>query len=353
MNNRLYYSLPKYQDVFTFENLYKAATKCYKNVKWKTSVQKCILNTYRVAYSLYLQLNNKTYETSKYIKFLICERGKMRKIQAPTFRDRIVQKCLCDNYLVPLLYNGLIYDNSATLEGRGVYFALDRFKKHLLDFKKKHDKGYVLVFDFSNYFASINHKILYSYMDPKIKDEDLKNLIHMFIDDFKEGGLGLGSQVSQICAVFYLSVMDHRIKDYYRVKGYGRYMDDGYLILKDIDEVNKFKKIICDIAKELKLQINEKKFKVIPTSNSITFLKHRYKFYGNKLVIKSNRKATTKMRQKMKILAKQHVDLERMTIMYHSKKGELEKFNNYKTLRNLDKLYENIVKDYESKVICT
>jgi len=54
---------------------------------------------------------------------------------------------------------------------------------------------------------------------------------------FGNKGLGLGSQVSQISAVFYPNSVDHFIKDKLGIKTYGRYMDDGYIIHNNIKEL--------------------------------------------------------------------------------------------------------------------
>lgn len=51
-----------------------------------------------------------------------------------------------------------------------------------------------------------------------------------FIDAFGDVGLGLGSQISQTFALASADRLDHYIKEVLRIKGYGRYMDDGYLI---------------------------------------------------------------------------------------------------------------------------
>ncbi len=70
-------------------------------------------------------------------------------------------------------------------------------------------------------------------------DDRLYTLFCDFVDDFRlmktadkeaHRGVGLGSEVSQIIALDYASPIDHYMKDVRGIHGYGRYMDDGYVI---------------------------------------------------------------------------------------------------------------------------
>ena len=46
----------------------------------------------------------------------MCERGKVRPIDAPHVSDRQIHKTLCNEALVPLYSPGMIYDNGARYE---------------------------------------------------------------------------------------------------------------------------------------------------------------------------------------------------------------------------------------------
>lgn len=61
-------------------------------------------------------------------------------------------------------------------------------------------------------------------------DERLLALTEHFIDAFGDKGMGLGSQISQVLALASANRLDHYVKEILQVRGYGRYMDDGYLI---------------------------------------------------------------------------------------------------------------------------
>ena len=62
-------------------------------------------------------------------------------------------------------------------------------------------------------------------------DDFSLNFIFQIIDSFGEVGLGLGSQVSQLLALFYLNELDHIIKEKFHIKAYIRYMDDFIIIV--------------------------------------------------------------------------------------------------------------------------
>jgi hypothetical protein len=152
-----------------------------------------------------------------FMEFTLRERGKIRHIKAVHIAERVVQKCLCNQVLVPLLSNGLIYDNGASVKGKGVHFAIKRLITHLAKFYRQNgnsNAGYALLIDFSKFFDNIDHEILFKMLDRDIQDERVLDLTKQFISVFGGGkSLGLGSQVSQIAAIYFPSKLDHFVKD--------------------------------------------------------------------------------------------------------------------------------------------
>ena len=70
------------------------------------------------------QLENDSYEQLVFNSFTIIERGKPRDIRACHIYDRLAQNTLCSQVLIPELTPKFIYDNCATLKGKGIDFAL-------------------------------------------------------------------------------------------------------------------------------------------------------------------------------------------------------------------------------------
>jgi hypothetical protein len=176
---------------------------------------------------------------SGFVEFDLRERGKIRHIKSVHISERIVQKCLCDNVLTPILTYPLIYDNGASVEGKGVHFAIRRLITHLCRFYRRNgfsNEGYALLIDFSKFFDNVRHDVLFALLDQHITDPRILDLVRRFVSVFGPGkSLGLGSQVSQIAAIFYPNELDHIIKEKLRITFYGRYMDDLYLIHADKD----------------------------------------------------------------------------------------------------------------------
>ena len=162
-----------YEDVFSISNLNNSFYSCRQNTNWKASVQSFGTNLPVEIGNLNRELMDGTWKSAGFRHFIIKERGKQREIRSVTIGERVVQKCFCDNYLVDLLSSNLIYDNGASLKGKGTKFALLRLEKHLKDFyfRNGSNNGYVVVYDFSSYFANIDHDILYSITDKFMNDE--------------------------------------------------------------------------------------------------------------------------------------------------------------------------------------
>ena len=95
-----------------------------------------------------------SYKMSDYHCFTINERGKERNIKSTQYKDRVVQKCLDKNIIKPRIVPTFIYENGASLEGKGTDFNLDELEKDMREYYRKHGtEGYFLVGDFSKYWV--------------------------------------------------------------------------------------------------------------------------------------------------------------------------------------------------------
>ncbi|MEG2201725.1 MAG: RNA-directed DNA polymerase [Raoultibacter sp.] len=225
--------------VFSFEHFLEASFICQRGVLWKARVQSFVSNRSMNCSRLSEAMLSGTYKKRPADHFVIRERGKVRNIAAVGFEDRIVQRVFCKYSLLPVLTRGLITDNGASLEGKGVAFALKRFDAQLRAHIKRYGhNGYILLYDFSNYFGNIDKAILTTrikrdYADVASCTADHLNLARFskLIDQLfleEKDGLGLGNQTSQIGAIYFASPIDHAFKEGMCIAGYGRYMDDGY-----------------------------------------------------------------------------------------------------------------------------
>lgn len=164
-----------------------------KGKVWKEEVMQFELNKAEELRKLYESLQRKTYKISPYRTFKIFE-PKERRVDATSYRDRVVQNCFVDNYLTPLLETRLIYDNAACRKDKGTDFARKRLRKFLYESSKKEKNLYVLRFDIHHYFESIDHRVLKAKMKKIINDDEVFSFVSMIIDSFfieEEKGLPL------------------------------------------------------------------------------------------------------------------------------------------------------------------
>lgn len=252
-----------------------------KESRWKEATQRYIANMLLRNLDLRTALLNGTYRESPTIKFTINERGHIRDINAPACVDRVIQKSVSRNVLIPAIRPHLIYDNYASLKDRGTHFARRRFMMMLRSYIRANGTdGYVLLGDISKYFDSVDHEVLKQQIAPLLKDQpaDVTALIHQMIDSSSDTdkGLNLGGEPPQILAVGYLGSIDTFVKIVKGVKFYGRYMDDFFIIGRSKDEL---KSLLADIgakAAELCLSINNKKTHIVKLRHVFVWLQTKY-----------------------------------------------------------------------------
>jgi hypothetical protein len=345
--------------VADFDNLYRAFLDARRGVSWKESVQRYEANALRNTAEARRKLLTGESVQCGFAEFTLHERGKIRHIKSVHISERIVQKCLCDQALVPLLSNGLIYDNGASVKGKGVHFALRRFVAHLSKFYRTNgsNDGYALTVDFAKYFDNVDHATLFGLLDRKIRDKRIKELTKRFVSVFGQGkSLGLGSQVSQICAIFYPDTLDHLIKDRWEIKYYGRYMDDLYVIHHSKAYLMQCLKELKQACEKLKITINEKKTRIIKLSHGVDFLKGRYRLLPSGRVVRlPGKDTTTRMRRKLKKFRKL-IDEKKMSFndvrtSYQSWRGNYKRrFTAYYRVKYMDKVFNRLlVFDHKEK----
>ena len=334
--------------VFTYDNLYRSYLLCRKGVRWKSSTQKYIANATMNVYDAYRRLHDGTFRSRGFYEFDICERGKNRHIRSVDIHERIVQRCLSDYSLTPMLSRSFIHDNGACLHGKGYAFSMRRFSRHLQRHIRLHgNAGYVLLFDFSGYFDSIPHELLFGILENAYQDKRIVDLVKHFIMMFGCKGLGLGSQVSQILALAAANKLDHYIKEELRIKGYGRYMDDGYIIHESKDYLSKCLQQIQLKCTELGLTLNAKKTRIVQISHSFTWLKVRYRVTTSGHIVKRIcKKSVVRMRRKLKRLKRRltfgEVSLQDIVQSYQSWRSHSAGLHAYRTLRRMDDLFRHL-----------
>ena len=335
-----------FDKIMSFDNLYTAYQKCCKGVNWKASTQRYRVNALLNVNNAHRRLQEGRYKSGGFVEFYITERGKRRHIKSVHINERVIQRCLCDFALIPMLAPTFIYDNTACLKYKGIDFAIRRLTCHMQRHYRKHGtEGYALVIDFSKYFDRIQHKPIFDELDRRFTDKRIVNLAREFIKDFGDGmSLGLGSQVSQVMALAYPNKLDHFIKSVLRIKHYARYMDDSYLIHPSKEYLQHCLAEITKICDSLGIVLNPRKTQIVKLSRGITFLKTRFNLTDTgKIIKRPNKRSIVVMRRKLKTFRRWvdrgQIEFADVKISYQSWKGHVGRRSAYHTTQNMDALF--------------
>jgi hypothetical protein len=332
-------------------NLYEAFRKSKRELTWKESVQRYEMNLLVNLAETVEKLKLGKNVSHGFVEFDLMERGRSRHIKSIHISERVIQKCLCDQVIVPILSHSLIYDNGASIKGKGLHFSIRRLITHIAKYYREYktNEGYCLSVDFSKYFDSIQHDLLFTAFRKHIKDPRIIKLLYDFITPFGDGiSLGLGSQVSQISAIFHASPIDHHCKENRGIKYYGRYMDDLYLIHPSREYLLECLADIKRVCVELGITVNMRKTRITKLKDGVHFLKGIYSLKENgKIVRRAEPNSRKRMRRKLKkfrgLLNTGHMTACDVYTAYQSWRGNYRRrFDAYHTIRRMDALYTEL-----------
>lgn len=260
----------------TWDNLGLAFYKAQKGKQYDRHVLEYRKNLYQNLIILKKQIESGNVSVGKYNYFKIYD-PKERLICAAAFDERVLHHAImnvCHEYFD----KNLIYDTYATRIGKGTYKALERAFQQIKKYK------YVAKLDFRKYFDSIPHSILKQKLAKLFKDRLLLGVYNKIIDSYsvvEDRGIPIGNLTSQYFANYYLSEMDHYIKEVLQVGGYVRYMDDILIMSDDKDDIKRILKEVGKFSDKLKLTL--KPVNIIRSSVGVPFL--GYKIYPNKILL--------------------------------------------------------------------
>lgn len=368
-------------------NLYRAYKVSVKSSKWKETTQKFMMNFLRYIFEIQDDIVNRTLQNGTMQEFTLHERGRIRPITSIQIRDRIVRHVLCDDILLPEVKKHIIYDNCASIKGRGISQQRKRFEIHLHKYYKQYgNDGWILFGDFSKFYDNIIHEIAKQELLKLFDDDEFINwLLTLIFESFKidvsymtdeeyascmtdtfnkleyrkipkeqltgekwmEKSVNIGDQLSQVIGIYYPYRIDNYVKYVRSQKFYGRYTDDWYIMSPSKEELNDLLKHICEIANEYGIHINMKKTRIVKISGTYKFLQIKYTLTDNGKVIKRiNPNRVTTMRRKLKKLTVKvvngEVDYENVENTFRGWMGAHYKLLSKEQRKNLIQLYEDL-----------
>lgn len=245
-------------------------------------------------------------------------------------------------------------------ENKGIDFALNRLSCHLQRHYRKYGReGYVLLFDFSNYFANAQHWPVSRELAKRVHDVRIRALANECLDNFGPIGYGLGSQISQTAALMLPNKLDHFIKEKLGIKGYARYMDDGYLIHPSKEYLKECLTRMKEVCDSLGIILNTKKTKIKKLSEGFKFLQIRFKLTETgKVLRKMSFESIKKIRRKLKKFKLWNIEgrvvkiagkfvrrvfpLSDICSAYESWRGHMKRGNSFHAVERMDLYFKKL-----------
>ena len=329
-------SIGSAEEVFNYHDMFKYGEVCCKNVMWKQSVQTFHRHLFsRTAANRKRALNN--YKPKRLCSFHINERGKKRHIEAPHIDDRQIQKTFSKKVLLPLYLPRMIYDNGASLQGKGLIFSQKQMDKALRRHVKRYGfNGCIIMADFKGFFPNADKDIVKS-RHTEIEDHILRRMADV-ITDLGKSGLPLGVEPSQIEMIALPSKLDNYMACQMGLQGFGHYMDDYHILVPPDRDPREVVAVFEEKAAELGIEVSSDKTQIIPFGKPFKYCKMK-RMYKGKIIKRGCPDSIKRARRKFKKFARTEMLYEDIYTAVNSIITYFERTNNHKTVLRLRRLF--------------
>lgn len=340
------------EEVFRFNAMFKCGLDCCKGVMWKNSAQRFSMHLLSGTAKRRRAVLDGTWKQKPYSHFTLVERGKVRPIDAPHIEDRQIHKTVTRRVLLPLYTPGMIYDNGASMPGKGFDFSRKRLKKHLIDHYRRYGwTGGIFLMDFKRYFPNAPHETIKARHEKYIHDPGIRELCDYILTrpPHTEKGMPLGVEPSQTEMIALPSPLDNFIKCQLSAHGAAHYMDDNYLIWPDLEELREIAAAVIDRAEAMGVKVNREKSRVVPMGKPFRYCKARYKpTETGGVKIKGSRDSGPRAYKKLRsLLAKYEageIDRQAVDDFYQSELAYFEKYDDHARKLRFMKIYRDYFK---------
>ena len=339
------------KELYSIEHLIDAAYNCFSGVGSRTETRNYKHKFYQNLYDIQDEVFSGNWKTGTPKKIKV-QYPKERYVLDSTLRDRIYQKVL-HNYLVyPKISKTFIFDNYASVKGKGPDKACDRVCTLLRRHQYHHGMtGGILHIDIRKFFESIYHTAAYdcfsSYLEPNETDLVME-VMQKQCDKGSIKGYYPGNEMVQMLGMSILSPLDHFIKEQLHCKCYIRYMDDLLLISEDMEYLRYCLEMIKIELAKLGLEINTKKTRFYNITDRFLFLGYYFQLKESGKVVKTVNPQCTKhyhkKQSRLSVLVKDGVrdksksaDVVRQCYIAHAERGDC-----FNILKNEAAFYEKL-----------
>ena len=291
------------------KDVFRAYFDARKNKRNTNNQLEFEMNFEHNLFALASEIQQRTYTIGRSICFIVNNPVK-REIFAADFRDRVVHH-LIFNRINPIVERQLISDCYSCRKGLGTAFGVERLQHHMRSVTNNHTReAYVLKLDIQGYFMSIDRRILWETVSQMLRKannkgqlaryEETMYLLHKVIfndpteecrfksspkswNDLPESkslfhseeccGLPIGNLTSQLFSNIYLQGFDNWVKRDLKMKHYGRYVDDFYVLHNDKSVLIEIKDRMTEYLKEnYGLVVHPNKIYLQDINHGVTFL---------------------------------------------------------------------------------
>lgn len=302
-----------YDKILSFPNLLQAYYKARRNKRYRRRLQKMEIDFENRLLIISESLKNQTYKPKKYHRFVVFE-PKKRQISAPAFIDRIIHHAIM-TIIDPLFESQFIPNSFACRKNKGTHFGMLKTAQCYRNFAKKYPIFYVLKCDIKQYFASIDHQILFKLLAQTLTCPRTLQLLKIIIESYEDlqgKGIPIGNLTSQLFANVYLHQLDLCIQNVLKEQNYFRYMDDFIIFSQDKEYLIMLR---CEIGvflkKNLGLSLHPKKANILRADRGLDFLGYLIKKDVTVLRKKTLRRYKKRHKRRLKLLKGFKKDLKK------------------------------------------
>ncbi|TSC90825.1 MAG: RNA-directed DNA polymerase (Reverse transcriptase) [Parcubacteria group bacterium Gr01-1014_2] len=285
-----------FEKIISIENLFSAWKEFKKGKQKKKDVMEFEFNLEENIFNLHREFKSKTYKHGNYYGFYITD-PKIRHIHKANVKDRVIHHAVY-SVLNPIFEPTFIYDSYSCRKNKGTHKGVHRLERFLWKISKNNFKScFIMKCDIRKFFESVNHNVLISIIEKRIKDENAIWLVKEVIQSFSPG-LPIGNLTSQMFANIYLNEFDQFVKQEVKIPFYLRYTDDFIIIAESKEKLEYcLSKVSEFLSENLKMELHPNKIIVRKYRQGIDFLGYVQFPHHRVLRTKTKRRIIQKIKQ--------------------------------------------------------